>query len=266
MSLFESRHASGDISLRAMFEGSAPKSSATDVPVRTLAERICAGGWPGLLELAPEDAARSVRDYLGEIQRTDIRRVDGIARDPENVARVVRSLGRNVATEAPATTLAADLAEDQPAWAPHLRSRSTLRKSPKRHFVDPSLAAAAVGASPESLIRDIPFMGLLFESLVVRDPRVLAQPMEGKVLHYRDNTGLEVDAVIALADGRWGALEIKLGRGRLGEALENLARFRDRIDTERSGEPAFLGVVVPEGYGLRDEDGFDVVPLAALGP
>jgi hypothetical protein len=231
-----------------------------------------------------------VRDYLAEVQRTDIRRVDGTARDSENVRRVVRSLARTVATEAAATTIAADVrspgaaphpetvrdylaalerlmvVEDQPAWAPHLRSRSILRKSPKRHFVDPSLAAAAVGAGPDSLLRDIPFLGTLFESLVVRDLRIYAQAMEGHVFHYRDNTGLEVDAIVTTLDGRWGACEIKLSRARLDEAAATLTRFAERIDTRRSARPAFLAVVVPDGYGYRREDGIDVLPLAALGP
>lgn len=154
--------------------------------------------------------------------------------------------------------------ENQPAWAPRLRSRARLRSAPKRHFCDPSLAAAALQATPERLLRDLTYLGFLFESLVVRDLRVYAQHNGGSVLHYRDNIG-EVDVII---DGgiRWGAIEVKLGITYVEEAATNLKRFVERIDTRQSGEPAFLAVVVPTRYGYTRDDGVQVIPVQALAP
>jgi uncharacterized protein len=156
--------------------------------------------------------------------------------------------------------------EDQPAWAPHLRSRARLRKAPKRHFVDPSLALAASGAAAERLLEDFEWFGQLFESLVIRDLRVLSQPLEGEVLHYRDDYGVEADAIVQLRDGRWGAIEIKLGEGQVDQAAANLKRFSDQIDSQRSGSAAFLAVICGKGYGYRRPDGVVVVPVGALGP
>jgi hypothetical protein len=288
MSLFESGHSTGNVSLQELLEGTRVGAADPELGATTLAERICAGGWPGLLHLPPTDAARGVRDYLAEVQRTDIRRVDRTDRDPVIVGRVLRSLARHVATEAAATTIARDAAgesphpetvrdhlsalerlfliEDQPAWAPHLRSRSILRTSPKRHFVDPSLATAALRAGPEHLLRDFELFGLLFESLSVRDLRIYADPLDGRILHYRDNTGLEVDAIVECADGRWGAVEIKLASARVDDAAATLHRFLDRVDTTRTGEPSFLAVLVGGGYAYTRDDGVAVVPLGALGP
>ncbi len=156
--------------------------------------------------------------------------------------------------------------EDQPAWAPHVCSRANLRTSPKRHFVDPSLAVAALGAGPDRLLADLNLLGLLFESLVIRDLRVLAQPLDGRVFHYRDNYGVEADAVVQLADGRWGAFEVKLGAGLVDEGAKALLRFRESIDTRRSGEPSVLGVIAGTGFGYVRPDGIAVVPIGSLAP
>ena len=155
--------------------------------------------------------------------------------------------------------------EDQPPWAPHLRSRSRLQASPKRHFVDPSIAAAALGAGPEHLLRDFSWFGLLFESMVIRDLRVYAQAMDARVCHYRDHTGLEVDAIVDAGPGRWAAFEIKLGLSRIDDAARALLKFADRVDTGRCGEPAALGVIVDSGFGYVRPDGVSVIPLGALG-
>jgi predicted AAA+ superfamily ATPase len=156
--------------------------------------------------------------------------------------------------------------EAQPAWSPHLRSRARLRKAPKRHFVDPSLALAAVGASPERLLHDLGWFGQLFESLVIRDLRVLSQVLDTDVLHYRDHYGVEVDAIVQRRDGRWGAFEIKLGEGQIEQAAASLKRFAAQIDPQRSGAPAFLAVICGWGYGYRRPDGVVVIPVGALGP
>lgn len=291
MSLFELRHSTGQVSLKDVLDEDPVTSPRIDLPVRKLAELICVGGWPGHLSSSPEDAIRVNRSYVNDICRADLQRVDGVRRDPARVLRFLQSLARNVATPASLATIARDvvgpdpasmtghtarayltslerlmIVEDQPPWAPHLRSRSRLRVSPKRQFVDPSIAVAALDAGPDSLLHDFAWLGLLFESLVIRDLRVYAQAMGARVYHYRDNTGLEVDAIVEAGPGRWAAFEIKLGIGRIDEAVRSLLKFADRVDTSRCGEPAVLGVIVERGYGYVRPDGVSVIPLGALGP
>jgi len=290
MTLFETGHSDGTVSISELLRGASPRSRETRLSIENLVERVAVGGWPGNLGLTVPQALRAVRDYLDEIRRVDVSRVEGTRRDPSRVGRLLRSLARNVATYAAATTLAADaggadgaldddtvrqylsalerlmIVEDQPAWAPHLRSKSILRSASKRHFVDPSLAAAALRATPERLLRDLKLFGLLFESLVIRDLRVYAQAADAQVLQYRDNTGLEVDAIVEAADGRWAAFEIKLGSAQVDEGSASLLKFAARVDTERSGKPAALAVIVGSGYGYVRPDGVGVIPIAALGP
>jgi predicted AAA+ superfamily ATPase len=290
MSLFEAGLSDGSISLRALLEGGRP-SSSNAVELGDLAEAISRGGWPALQGMSVKAAMDAVADYLEEITRTDVNRVDGGRRDPARVRRLLRSLARNVATHVAMKTLATDsgasgeealdqhtvsaylsalerlfVIEDQPPWEPHLRSRSILRKSPKRHFVDPSLAAAALGADPAALLRDLKLFGFLFESLAVRDLRIYAQPGRGEVRQFRDNKGLEIDAIVETS-GAWAAFEIKLGGDKaIDEAARSLLKFAGEIDSGRTGEPAALGVIVAGGYGYTREDGVQVIPISTLGP
>lgn len=291
MSLFESGMSDGSISLRDLMSGGRARSADRGVVLPDLIEALVRGGWPALQRLSAEDAIRSVSDYLGEISRTDISQVDSVRRDPTRVRRLLGSLARNVATQVALTTLAADSAgdgenplkrhtvgeylsalerlfviENQLAWQPHLRSRSRLRSEPKRHFVDPSLAVAALGANPAALLRDLSLLGFLFESLVVRDLRIYAQLERGEVRQFRDNKGLEVDAIVECPD-RWGAFEVKLGgEGPIDEAADSLLKFASEIDTAKSGEPAVLAIIVARGYGYVRADGIQVVPITSLGP
>lgn len=290
MSLFERGRSSGVASLGALLAGEPVQSPDAGLTVEALAREIALGGWPGFTGLAPEQALRAVRDYLDEIRRVDVARVDGARRDPDRVGQLLRSLARNVASYAAATTLARDtggaegpikddtvrdylaaltrlmVVEDQPAWAPHLRSRYTLRSAAKRHFVDPSLAVAALRAAPEALLRDLNMLGFLFESLVVRDLRIYGQRNDAEVLQYRDSSGLEVDAIVQAADGSWAAFEVKLGVGQIEEGAATLKRFARQIDTRKSGPPAALGVIVGSGYGYVRDDSIAVIPIGALGP
>ncbi len=158
------------------------------------------------------------------------------------------------------------IVENQPAWAPHLRSRSVLRNTPVRHFTDPSLAAAALRASPARLLQDTKTLGLLFESMVIRDLRVYAQAADAEVYHYRDKDGLEVDAIVQAMDGRWAAFEVKLGSQRVDEGTRNLLRLAQRVDQELCGKPSMLAVIVSSGYGYMRPDGVGVIPIGALGP
>lgn len=290
MSLVESGHSSGEVSLAAVFDGASPRLRNDDLAIDAVADRVVVGGWPALVGAAPDDAQRAVQDYLATVREIDIPRTTGSRRDPERLGRLVATLARNTATEATVTTLARDagedgeplsrstvddyldalrqlmVLEDQPAWSTHLRSSATLRRTAKRHFVDPSLAAAALAAGPARLRTDLEALGLLFESLVIRDLRVYAGASRGSVHHYRDSYGIEVDAVVVLADGRWGAIEIKLGAGWIDKAAAGLLRFRDNLDRARTGDPAFLAVVTPSGFGYRRKDGVLVIPVHALGP
>ena len=290
MSLFETGHTNGSVSLAALLAGVPPRSPEPGLTVATIAERIAVGGWPAQQGRRIGDAARAARDYLEQIRHVDLRRVAGARRDPAKVSRLLRSLARNVATEAAVAVLSADaggadgpldrhttsayldalerlmIVEDVPAWAPHLRSKATLRASPKRHLVDPSLAVAALGAGPERLLEDLNLLGLLYESLVIRDLRVLAQPLGGEVFHYRDSYGTEVDAIVQLADGRWAAFEIKLGSGMVEAGAASLRRFLGAIDKDKCGEPAAVGVIVGTGFGYVRDDGVAVIPLGSLAP
>jgi predicted AAA+ superfamily ATPase len=290
MTLFETDDSTGEVSLAHLLEGESVRSGDPGMAIADIARVIAIGGWPGFRELTTDQALRAVRDYLEEIRRVDVSRVENRRRDPDKVGALLRSLARNVATYAAATTLAGDTAgadgplkndtvsdyldalrtlmivEDQPAWAPHLRSKYVLRRAAKRHFVDPSLAVAALRATPDRLLRELRLLGFLFESLVIRDLRVYAQASDAHVLQYRDSHGLEVDAIVETADGRWAAFEVKLGSGQVDQAAANLLRFARQIDTTQSGAPATLGVIVGTGYGYRREDGITVIPIGALGP
>lgn len=290
MSLQETHHSSGGASLQKLLTGEFAACPDPGLNLKDVIELICHGGWPGNIGLSNNAHLTAQRDYLEEIQRVDITRVDGVRRDPNNVGRVIRSLARNVATLVSARTIAADaggadgpldddtvreylsalqrlmIYEEQPAWSPHLRSRSILRKSPKRHFVDPSLAVAALGATPELLLGDLKLLGTLFESLANRDLSIYGRANDASVYHYRDNTGLEVDAIVENRLGDWCAFEVKLGTGQVDEAAASLLKFRDRIDVDKSKAPATLGVIVSSGYGFMRKDGVAVIPIGALGP
>lgn len=290
MSLFETEHSTGEASIRDLLDGRTRGADDPRIEIVDIADLLAVGGWPRHLTMNVESAVRSTRDYVNELVRTDIVSVDGVRRDPQKLNRLMASLARNVATQASNNTLAADtggadgslhrdtvrdyltalerlmVIEDQPAWSPHLRSRTRMRQAAKRHFVDPSLAVASLHARPERLLDDLNFMGLLFESLVIRDLRVYTQALDAEVFHYRDEVGLEVDAIVQVGDGRWAAFEIKLGARLIDEAAKNLLAFTRKVDTDRCGNPAALAVITGSGYGFERSDGVWVLPVGALGP
>ena len=285
------RMASGVISLDRLLAGEAPAAGDHKIPVGEVAELICRGGWPESVDWPLRRALRANRSQVDDVARADIRTVDGVRRDPQRVRLLLRSLARNVGTAVATSKLIADvgardngsikphtatdyldalerimIVENQPAWATHLRSRAVLRKRPVRHFVDPSLAVAALGIGPERLLRDFRFLGLLFESMVVRDLRVYAQATDAEVFHYREDGRLEVDAVVQGRDGRWAAFEVKLGPRAVEEGARNLLRLAERVDPDVVGPPRALGVIVASGYGHVRPDGVGVIPIGALGP
>jgi predicted AAA+ superfamily ATPase len=290
MTLYETGHANGAASISGFLSGEFQNCPDPGLSIADLAECAATGGWPAHHRLTTKQSIMAVRDYLGEIVRVDINRMTQRRRDSAKVMRVVKSLARNLATPVSLRAIAVDaggtdgaledetvrsyldalaqlmIIEDQPPWAPYLRSKSILRSASKRHFVDPSLAVAALRATPERLLRDLNLFGLVFESMVIRDLRVYAQSYDASVLHYIDNTGLEVDAVVETGEGRWAAFEIKLGPGHIDVGAANLLRFADRIDTRKCGLPALLGVIVGTGFGYMRKDGVSVIPVGALGP
>jgi hypothetical protein len=290
MSLAESGHSSRTVSLASLFAGDAAEAANPGLDIRDIAERIVVGGWPALVRRDPADAMVATQGYLDETCRVDLGRLDGPRHDPENVTRVLRSLARNTATEVSARTIASDVAgaerpidyhtvidymkaltrlfivEDLPAWSPALRSRGALRAAVTRHFVDPSLAAAALGAEPERLLRDTETLGFLFESLAIRDLRIYGQAIGATVSHYREAKGVEADAILEMRDGRWAALEVKLGQGEIDKGASSLLRVADHVDTARHGTPAFMAVMTGWGYAYRRSDGVFVIPIGALAP
>lgn len=302
MSLFESGHSNGRVSLAAVLAGELVEGANPGHSLRDIIDRICVGGWPAFQQLAVEDALIAVAAYLDEIRRTDISRVDGTSRDPERARKILHSIARNVGTLAGMAKIAADTAdvdqpepagdeaggqavarntvqghvealqrlmivENQPAWSAHLRSRARLRITEKLHFVDPSLAVAALGASPARLLRDLNHVGFLFESLATRDLRIYAQHADATVYHYRDYSELEVDAVVEARDGRWAGFEVKLGGDdQIESAASSLLKFAERIDTNKSGEPARLGIITATGYAYTRPDGIAVIPIGTLSP
>ncbi len=290
MSLYESGESTGAMSLAALLAGERP-TAATSLDVPDIAELVVRGGWPLNLQLPIEAAAQSNADYLRNIAEVDIARMDGVRRNPALVQRLLQALARNVAMEQKVTRLAAEVEgedgtiarttvyafldalrrlmvlEEQPPWSTHLRSRATLRTAPRTHLVDPSLAAAAIAAGPNRLLGDLNYLGLLFESLAVRDCRIYAVPLDSAVHHYRDSDGLEVDIIIQTRDGGWGAFEVKLGGEQAIEvAAAGLLKFAGKVDTTKVGEPAVLGIITASGYGYTRPDGVVITPIGALCP
>lgn len=290
MSLHESGLSTGAVPMAGLFDASTKFAPRAEPSLRDIVEAACRGGWPACVDLDTDSAQRYCEAYLSEICRADIPLLEGPARDPLGVERLLRSLARNTATEASQRTLARDsgteqpldprtvgaylealrrvfVAEDLPAWSAKLRSRTRLRQAPKRHLADPSLAVAAMAASPSQLWGDLETFGLLFESMVVRDLRIYAQEARGRVFHYRDSNNLEVDAIIERGDGSWIAVEVKLGGEHAVEhAAASLSRLRRCVDTAAVGPPRNLVVVTATGYGYRRPDGVLVIPLTTLGP
>jgi len=266
--------------------------------IEALAFALTRGGWPasvdtgtgqsGSTKTAESAALRRVYDYIDAVINIDVSRVDDVEKNPARVRAIMRSLARNVSTTAGITTIRDDIAgdeetisektisvylnalrrifvvEDLPAWNPAMRSKTALRTSPKRHFVDPSIATAVLRANPDSLLSDFNTFGLLFESLCIRDLRVYAQAIDGEVFHYRDKSGLEADAIVHLKDGRWGAIEVKMGAKEIEIAAGNLKVLRDRINLDKMKEPSFLMVLTGTQLGYRRDDGVYIVPIGCL--
>ena len=289
MTLAEQGRGTGTVSLASLFKGEElPVSLDGTVSVPDALQALAHGGWPGDLEATTAQAQRHLRDYAEDIASRDLLRLDGESRrDPDRMRILLRSLARNLATEVKYATIAQDMSaampvkaetvaayigalqrlfvvETQPAWAPHLRSRAAIRTTAKLHFADPALAVAVMRASTDRLVDDLETAGLWFESQVVQHARVYAEALDGRVYHYRDSNGQEVDLIIQLDDGRWAAIEIKLGQRQLPKAQASLASFRSVVDLERVGEPSFMAVVTADGPVMTMPDGIHTFPIHAL--
>ncbi len=287
MSLYESLESSGQVSLQALFNGETDVIGESKLTIPDLAQIICRGGWPeavGKRSMSEHIA----RNYVDAVVAADVQRVDGVERNPQRVQQLLRSYARNISTMASLATILADikakdevfseptlynylnalrrifLIEDIPAWRPSLRSKTAIRTSDKRQFVDPSIAAAVLGADANTLLDDFEYFGFLFESLVTRDLRVYAQANDGEVFHYRDKDNLEADLIIRLRNGRWGAVEVKLGSREIEEGAQHLLALKQKVNAEHTGEPAFLMIVTGGEFAYRREDGVLVVPLGCL--
>jgi len=290
MSLYESGDSNGAISLEKLFDGETDMDAHASVSIEQYAYLINRGGWPAVARETDERIAMMVAaDYAEAVANEDISKADGIEKNPNRVKALLRAIARNVSAEAKIATLSNDLLandeslshvtidlylkalqkifviEDLPAWSAKLRSKTALRTTDKRHFTDPSIATAVLRATPKRLLEDFNTFGLLFESLCIRDLRIYADRIDGSVYHYRDKSGLEVDAIVQLADGRWGAVEVKMGAGSLDKACENLQKLQNKIDTDAMTAPTFLMVLTATEYAYQMKNGIWVVPLGCLG-
>ena len=291
MSLYESGDSTGEVSLKELFTGAAEIDGASTLNIERLAFLVCRGGWPQAVDMREEIALDQAMDYYDAVVHSDINRADNVQKNPDKVRRLMRSYARNQGGQVPNTVLAKDVSandetsiseetvaaylnalrkifvvEDMPAWNPNLRSKTAIRSSDTRYYVDPSIAAAALGIGPSDLLNDLKTFGFLFETLCIRDLRVFADAISGEVYHYRDKDGQECDAVIHLRNGKYGLIEIKLGGEKLiEEGAKSLKAMEAKIDTDKMNTPSFLMVLTGIGdYAYRRQDGVFVVPIGCL--
>lgn len=295
MSLWESEDSTGDVSLEELFINPDTVDGVSDIDLDRLAYLTCRGGWPkAVLKKSEKAALAQAFDYYDSVVSNDIKRVDDIDRDEELTKRIMRSYARNQGTQATVGTILADIKsngdermsdstvysyikalkeifviEDSIAWNPNLRSKTAIRTSDTRYFIDPSIATAALGMGPKDMINDMETFGFIFETLAIRDLRIYADALDGKVYHYRDKNNLECDAVIHLRNGSYGLVEVKIGGAELiKEGAESLKTLSSKIDSTRMKTPSFLMVLTGIGNFAykRPEDGVLVVPIGCLKP
>lgn len=291
MSLYESLESTGDVSLSELFNSPDQISGENHLDINKLAFVVCRGGWPRATDLKDEIALDQAFDYYDAVVHSDISKVDGVTRNPERVKRLMRSYARNQGSQATNKLLCDDISanesdnidtdtvssyinalkrifviEEMEAWNPNLRSKTAIRTSNTRYYIDPSIAAAALGLGPQDLLSDLRTFGLLFETMCIRDLRVFADVLNGNVYHFRDKTDLECDAVIHLRDGSYGLIEIKLGgESLIEEGVATLKKLNGKLDTSKMKKPSFLMILTGIGnYAYRRSDGIYVVPIGCL--
>lgn len=290
MSLFESKDSNGDVSLSDLFNGNCDIDGFTDKTLDDIAYLVCRGGWPNAIVDNKKIALRQAIDYYDGLINYDIYKLDDVKRKSDRMNLLMKSYARNISSQASIATIRKDMIqndvstlneetissyitvlkklyviEDLPAWNPNLRSKTAVRTTETRHFVDPSIACAALGMGPDDLINDLHTFGLLFESLCIRDLRIYAQRLDGEVYHYRDSTNLEADAVIHLRNGKYGIIEVKLfDEDSIEQGAKNLLKLQEKIDTTVMKKPSFLMVLTATPYAYKREDGVYVVPITCL--
>lgn len=291
MSLYESGESNGKVSLNDLFDGKTFEPQSNDLTIEDIAFLTCRGGWPWATLISKEVALDQAFDYVDSVVNNDIQRVDGIKRNPERAKLLLRSYARNISQPIPYSTLKKDMLandsstldedtvsdyvkvlkklfviEDLSAWNPNIRSKAAIRTSDTRHFVDSSIGTAALGLGPKDLINDLKSFGFLFEDMVVRDLRVYAEALDGKLYHYRDSTGLECDTVLHRRNGSYALIEVKLGgKDLIDEGAANMIKLSESIDTEKMPAPSFMAVIIGVGqYAYRREDGVYVIPIGCL--
>ncbi|MDD6123570.1 MAG: DUF4143 domain-containing protein [Bacteroidales bacterium] len=292
MSLQESGDSSASVSLGSLFKTGKAAGIAVDIDVNRLSFLLCRGGWPGSLQLSDKAALLQADNYVDAVVNSDISRVDNTTRNAGFAHKLLRSYARYQGAQVSLTKIADDILasgsnsfsvdtlydyvnalknifviEDMEAWSPNLRSKTAIRTSDTRYFIDPSIATSALGIGPDDLIKDLNTLGLMFETMAVRDLRVYADALGGKVYHYRDKNGLECDAIIHLRNGRYGLVEVKLGGDSLIESgAKTLKALAAKIDTDKMNAPSFMMVLTGVGkYAYTRADGVTVVPISALG-
>lgn len=283
-------YSTGIVKVADLLQGALPDFFAAGISLDFIIEKMIIGGWPTLLNESAKNALKMNSGYVDLLCEVDMSRVSRIKRDPLKVRSLLRSLARNTATLVDNKTLELDVKTsdknelsrntiteyldalsrlmilvEQPAFNPHIRSSASLRKSPKRHVCDPSLAVAALGLNKEALLKDIKYTGFLFETLTTHELIVYARANDANVYHYNDSYGLEIDAIVQKRNGDYAAFEIKLGVGYIDEAAENLKKFQGNIDTVKMNLPKSLNIITGTGMSYRRPDGINVISLASLG-
>ena len=291
MSLFESGESSGEVSLSSLFDHPEGVDGESLLDIDHLAFLICRGGWPAALGLSDKNALGQAFDYFDVVTDSDVSRVDGVTRDPIRIRLLMKSYARHQGAGVGVGTILADIKsnegselsdntiydyikalkrtfviEDMPAWNPNIRSKTAIRTSDTRYYIDPCIGTAALGLGPSDLVGDLETMGLMFETLCVRDLRIYAESIDGNVYHYRDKNGLECDAVVHLRNGSYGLVEIKLGgETQIEQGAKTLNALASLIDTTKMKSPSFLMVLTGVGrYAYRRSDGVLVVPVGCL--
>ena len=291
MSLYESEESSGTVSLGDLFDEKPFEVTKNQLNIEDIAYLTCRGGWPWATIIDKELALDQAFDYVDSVVNNDIQRVDKVKRSPERARQILRSYARNISQQIPYSTIRKDLLsndlstldedtiadyikalkklyviEDLEAWNPNIRSKAAIRTTDTRHFVDPSIGTASLGLGPSDLIKDIKSFGFFFEDMVVRDLRVYAEALDGKLYHYRDSNGLECDAVLHRRNGTYALIEVKLGGDKnIDEGANSLISLANNIDTDKMSAPSFMAVVIGVGdYAYKRKDGVYVIPIGCL--
>lgn len=279
------------VSLADILSGKKIKSSSIETSIQEIARRLAIGGWPEQANASETIALKKNRAYVDNVIESDISKVSNTRRDPMRVRKIFESYARNIATPAKVSTIISDtssaresigidrstvaaylddltrlmIIDDLPAWNTHIRSSAKLRVTPKRHFADPSLAVATLNLSSDLLIKELNYMGFLFESLVVHDLRIYAEALDASAYYYLDTDGDEVDIIIETRDGKFAAFEVKLGIGAAEEAVQSLDRFKKKLTDKKQADLISLNVITGSGVAYTRPDGVNIIPIGALG-